>query len=360
MESLEARPFGSWKRHARTALATVFLIAGLGWVLHAGGLPLVVSMESLRQVQPVYFACFLLGMALHMILRLARYHFLIAPVAPIALRRILTINSIGLALITFLPFRLGEMARPALLREKGRLSAWAVVGTVGAERILDGVLFSGMLLFGLALAEPLSPAPRYIGQLPVPTSLVPEAARVAALVFGVAFAGMAAFYRFRSAALRISERLLRGSPRLSRKVAEVVERVSEGLGFLVNLRQTSAYLGVSVVSIGIQVLAIQLLARAVGIPELTYVQTMVVLGILALGFTVPNAPGFFGTMQLALYAGLAAYVAPAKVASEGAVLVFIYYLTHLGLIVSFAALALALEYATARTRTPAGSPVATR
>ena len=70
MESSERSANRSWKRHVRTALATLLLVAGLGYVLHAGGLPLLVPVDALEQVQPVYFACFLLGLTLHMILRL--------------------------------------------------------------------------------------------------------------------------------------------------------------------------------------------------------------------------------------------------------------------------------------------------
>ena len=78
-------------------------------------------------------------------------------------------------------------------------------------------------------------------------------------------------------------------------------------------------------------------------PELTFSQSMVVLGVLALGFTVPNAPGFFGVVQLALYAGLATYIAPVKVAHEGSVLVFVYYAAYLGTVTTLAAIALLME-----------------
>jgi hypothetical protein len=82
---------------------------------------------------------------------------------------------------------------------------------------------------------------------------------------------------------------------------------------------------------------------------------MVVLGVLALGFTAPNAPGFFGVVQLALYMGLATYIAPDKVAHEGSVLVFSYYLTYLATVTLAAAVALPIELFT-RTNPAANGP----
>jgi hypothetical protein len=64
--------------------------------------------------------------------------------------------------------------------------------------------------------------------------------------------------------------------------------------------------------------------------------------VLALGFAFPNAPGFFGAVQLALYAGLANYVAPESVVHEGSVLVFIFYFSFLGLTVLCAIVSLIL------------------
>lgn len=333
------------KRHARTIVASVVLAVGFGWVLRAGGLPMLPPAGMMARLSGIYFVGFVVGMLVHMIARFARYHFLLAPFARLSFTRLMTINAISLALITFLPLRIGEVARPAMLRRKGHVSAWAVTGTVGAERVLDGVLFSAMLLVGLALASPREPLPSHIGSFPIPASLVTQAAKVASLVFGVAFLVMIAFYAYRSTARRVTERIIGVvSVRLAQRVADIVGRLSDGLRFLTNVRYTLLYLAVSVFSIGAQVWSIQLLGRAVGLPDLTLPQCAVILGLVALGFGLPNAPGFFGTVQLALYAGLAAYLAPETVAREGAVFVFLFYVTYLGVIVALAALSLVVEY----------------
>lgn len=268
------------------------------------------------------------------LLRLARYHLLIAPVAPLPLRRVMTISCVALGLLTFLPFRLGEVARPAMLREKGKLSGWAITGTVGAERIIDGIVISVSLLLGLAFARPHEPLPDRIGELPVPAALVPRAAELAAITFGAAFVVMAAFYFWRAPARRLTERCLGVFSRtLAERVATAMERVSDGLRFLPNVKNLGLFLFVTLLALFAQAYGIWLLARAVGLPSLSFAQAVVVLGVLGLGFALPNAPGFFGSIQLALYAGLAVYVAPSHVVNEGAVFVFLFYVTYVAQVI---------------------------
>jgi hypothetical protein len=340
-----AGPSARSKRNLRAAIASVLLIAGFVWLMNRGGLPLLPPEGALAKVEVPYVLGFMGLMVVHFLTRFARCHFLIAPLAELSMRRLMVINAIGMALILLLPLRLGELARPAMLREKGHLSAWAVTGTVAAERILDGVVYSVMLLCGLALATPQDPLPDKIGSLAVPVALVPHAARVGALAFGGAFVVMAIFYWRRAFARRLTERTvgLVSAP-LAERLAGIVERLSDGLRFLINPRYTVPYLGVTLFSIASLVVGVAVLAHAVGISELTVGQAAVVLGLVALGFALPNAPGFFGTVQLTLYAGLAVYIAPAKVAYEGAAFVFFFYVAHVGVILSLAAIAMLLEY----------------
>jgi hypothetical protein len=334
------------RRNVRLLVASAGLLGAFVWLLRAGGLPLLPPKGALDAVDAVDVTGFALLLLLQQLLRFARCHFLIAPIARLSLRRLMTINGIALALITFLPLRIGEVSRPAMLREKGHLSAWAVTGTVGAERILDGVVFSAMLLLGLAIARPHEPLPSHIGTLPVPASLVPRIARLASIGFAGAFVVMAAFYWHRALARRITERVVGIiSPTIGRKLADVVEALSDGLRFLRNPRYSVPYIAVSVVATVAHVWAMQLLARAVGIPELTFSEAMVVVGVLALGFGMPNAPGFFGTVQLALYGGLAVYISPEKLVHAGAALVYIFYVAYIAQVILIAAVSAIVEYA---------------
>ena len=164
------------KRHVRALLASVALAIGLAWIMHRGALPLLPPKGTLERVEWLRVALLVVALFVSITGRFARWAFLLAPLAKVPFKRLMGISCIAVGLITFLPFRLGEVARPAMLREKGKLSGWAVTGTVGAERIIDGVLFSIMLLLGLAFAAPHEPLPERIGNLPVPAAYVPRAA----------------------------------------------------------------------------------------------------------------------------------------------------------------------------------------
>ena len=336
-------------RQVRIGLASAALTGLFVWLLSSGGLPLVPAASELAAVETSGIALAGALMLCNLLTRFLRCHYLIAPLAAVPLRRLLVTNAIGMAAITFFPLRLGEFVRPALLREKGGLSAWAVTGTVGAERIIDGIVFSLMLLAGLTLAPPQTPLPDHVGSLAVPVWLVPRSAQIASLCFVCAFGLMLAFYRFRRVARSVTERCFGVfSPALGRRVADIVERVSDGLGFLTNWRYSLPYLAVTLVSVGCLALALDVLARAAGIPELTFTQSFVVLGVLALGFSAPNTPGFFGVVQLALYAGLATYIAPGKVAQQGGAFVFVYYVLYLSTVTLLALIAFATEMIPAR------------
>jgi hypothetical protein len=236
-----------------------------------------------------------------------------------------------------------------MLRERGLLSGWTVTATVGAERIIDGVVYGVLLLVGLALAPAHQPVPEHIGNLPVPAALVPRAALVATAVFGAALIVMSVFFFWRALARALTERLLgRISPRLARTASGVVERTSDGLRFLGDYRHSGPYLAVTAISVAANVVAIQLLGAAVGLGTLNAAAASVVLGVLAIGFVLPNAPGYFGAVQLALYAGLALYVSPETVTREGACFVFVYYVSYLGVVLGPALVASVLEYVLAR------------
>jgi glycosyltransferase 2 family protein len=340
------------RKYARPLVASIALIAGFAFVMKAGALPVLPPEGMLDRIVWWPAAWFLVAMFGTMVAKYARVYFLMAPVARVPMRRIMSISCIAMALITLLPLRLGEAARPAMLRERGRVSAWAVTATVGAERIIDGVVYGLLLLAGLALAPPHDPAPDHIGGLPVPAALVPRAAVTATAVFGIALVVMIVFYARRNLARSLSARLLGFfSHKLAGTVAGVIERMSDGLRFLPNVRYSGPYLAVTLVSVVTNVCAVRLLAVAVGIPTLGLAESSVLLGVLAIGFALPNAPGFFGAVQLCLYAALALYVEPERIAREGASFVFIYYVVYLGVVFSLAIGALVLEYSMPERRT---------
>src|SRR5512140_203616 len=167
----------AWLREHRWALAGSVLVAvGLGWLLHAGALPVLPPASALARVRWWTVAVYALLFATMHLVRSSRWYFLLAPVHRLPLRRALTVTLVGYSALTLLPFRLGEVVRPWLIHKRDRVSFFAATGTVGAERVIDGLVVSVTLLVALSCSKPVSPLPDRIGDLPIPAALVPGVA----------------------------------------------------------------------------------------------------------------------------------------------------------------------------------------
>lgn len=335
----------SWlRRHGLKLVASLGIALGFAWLLHKGALPIVPTGAAFARMRwwtvPAYVS---IWCVVHVI-RAVRWHWLLAPIHPVPMRRVVAVAFVGFAAILLLPFRTGEVVRPVMIRKKGHLSGWAATGTVGAERVIDGLFMSVMLLTALLVSTPLDPLPSSIGALPVPASVVPKAAYSALGLFACAFTVMGLFYWRRELARRATVAVVGiVSERLASWLAERVEGVASGLRFLPSLGHTLPFLGATAVYWLLNAAGSWLLAWGVGFDQMTYSEACVSMGVLALGILLPNAPGFFGAFQISVYAGLAMYFPPADVVGPGAAFVFFMYLCQVGITVAGAALGLFWE-----------------
>lgn len=333
-----------WRRYVLPAALSLLVAGGSAWALYQGALPVLPSAQAFSAVRwwtvPVYFLLY----QLTLLLRAVRWHWLLLPIQPVPLSRIIRVSFIFYGACVVLPFRAGELVRPSLLHRKEHVSWWAASGIVGAERVIDGLVLSLLLFVALQAAQPLPVLPDRIGDLPVPVSVVPGAAYSALAMFAAAFTAMGLFYWRREWMRGVIERVVgRVSPRLAALAAGVLERLASGLSFLPNLRYSLPFLGLTVLYWMVNALSVWLIVWGTGAEGLTLAQGAAVLGVLALGFMAPNVPGFFGTFQLSLYAGLAMYLATDVVVGPGAAAVFLMYVLQMGGSVLGSGIALGLE-----------------
>lgn len=299
------------------------------WVLHVGGLPLWPSSEALKHVAPWSIPAYALGFALVHFVRAVRWHWLLRPVGDVSMRRLLDVSFIGFAAIVLLPLRSGELVRPMMIRKDTTISGWAATGTIAAERIIDGVLVSLFLLLGLLGSTPLDPLPDRIGNLAVPARLIPGLAYSALLLFGCAFTAMGLFYAKHDLAVNLVERTVgRVSPRLATWLTTRVEQLASGLGFLPKASLAWPFIGLSVLYWLLNAAATQALGIGCGLEGMSFSIACVSMGVLALGILLPNAPGYFGAFQVAVYASLAMYYPPGEIDSKGAAFVFVQYVVQ--------------------------------
>jgi hypothetical protein len=317
---------------------------GVAGLLRAGALPVVPDASAFATTRWWTVALYTpvwIGLQL---LRAARWQLLLAPVGRVPLRRVMAVSLIGYGALAVLPFRMGEVVRPALIRQKGQLSLLAASGTVGAERVIDGLFLSLVLVVGLLASDPLSPLPDRIGELPVQSAVIPGAAYSAAGMFAVLFVAMAVFYWRRTWARTLAARIGRmRSSRLASWIATAVERVADGLRFLPRLCFAGPFVALTAVYWFGFAASTWLLLWGTGIDSPTLLQATVITGVIALGVIVPNAPGFFGAFQLSAYAGMVMFFPLAEVTGPGAAFVFLIYVIQIGLAIVLAALALLAE-----------------
>jgi len=91
--------------------------------------------------------------------RAQRWRVLLRPVGDIELYPALSATAIGFGASSVLPFRLGELLRPALLGRRAGVGMSAALSSVVLERLFDMLLVIGCFL-GLALAYPIPRAMR--------------------------------------------------------------------------------------------------------------------------------------------------------------------------------------------------------
>ena len=329
----------------RTLLLAALLTIGFAWLLHAGALPIVPQAKAFDGMRwwvvPAYAGLW----TVVLLARAARWYWLLAPVHRVPLGRVLRVAFIGLMAVTVLPFRAGELVRPTLIVKRGKLAWWAASGTVGAERVCNGLFLSCLLFLGLLGASPRDSLPGRIGQLPVPVSAVSAAAYGALSVFAGAFVVLAVFYWRREWAARVTQRCIGlVSPRLAIHVAHAMGRFADGLKFLPRARYTLPFATGTAIYWLLNVAGVEFLLWGCGIDDVGFLRTCVLTGILSLGVLVPNAPGFFGSFQFSLYAALAMYYSPETVVGAGAAFVFLLYVTQVGLTIVLGAGALLVNH----------------
>jgi uncharacterized protein (TIRG00374 family) len=317
---------GLLHRHGVKLGASLVLGVGLAWILARGGLPLVPPPSAFAAFKPWTLGVYVLSLAVVHFLRAVRWRHLLRPVGGASLRSVIVVSWIAFGAIILSPLRSGEIVRPYLITRRSRVRFWEAAGTVGAERVIDGLVLSVVLFTGLQLAAPLSPLPDHIGSLPVPAAAVPKAAYAALVVFMSAFTLMGVFFFARDFARRATFAVIGVVSRdLAERFAAIVERVADGIRFLPSWRSTLPFLLETLGYWLANALGVQMLAWGVGLTTMTLAEAVVTIGCVGVGILVPAGPGYFGAFQLSTYMALAMYFPEAVLVGPGAAFVFLFY-----------------------------------
>jgi uncharacterized protein (TIRG00374 family) len=249
-----------------------------------------------------YLAAYVGFLVVLQVCRSLRWNNLLAPLGVrVPAGPLLAISSVGFMAIVALPARLGELVRPGLLRQRGEVSASAALGTIAIERIVDGLLIS-LFVFGalFSLRGPDSP-----GWM-MPTAYAALALFTAALVFIIAaMRSPDATVRF---SLRVSL-LPKLAPRLALTIDHKLRDMIRGFDVLRDRSNLAKFVAWSIIYWGANGAGVWVLARAFGLP-LSPVGAYAVMGLIAVGITLPNSPGMVGQFQWFTLLGLTLYLGP--------------------------------------------------
>jgi len=250
-----------------------------------------------------YLVGYLVLLAVTHFCRAWRWNNLLEPIGVrLPAGRLLAISSVGFLAILALPARLGEFVRPALIRRKGQVSASAALGTVAVERIVDGLLVS-LFVFGAFFALRSPAAPSWM----MPTAYAALGIFAAAMIF-LLFA-----LRWPQKTVRLGVRLTL-LPSLSPRFARLLEEklLSMINGFLV-LKDRRNLIVFAIWSLAYWVangFSLWVLARGMHL-DLSLVGAFAVMGLVAVGITLPNAPALAGQYQWFTMLGLSLYLGEA-------------------------------------------------
>jgi uncharacterized protein (TIRG00374 family) len=286
------------------------------------------------------FLPYLLGyvglLAVTHLFRAWRWNNLLAPLGvKLPPARLLAISSVGFMAILALPARLGELVRPALIRKRGEVSATAALGTVAVERIVDGLMVS-LLVFCALFARRGPGAPDWM----MPTAYTALGIFAAATLFLIfALRKPQTTVRF-AVACTLTPRL---APRLARKLETVLQKLISGFLVLEDRRNLLWFVGWSLLYWGANGLGMWVLARGFGL-ELSVLGAYATMGLIAVGITLPNAPGLVGQFQVFAVAGLTLYLGPDTAKSSGLAYAIVLHGIQVAWYVGMGALALATHY----------------
>jgi uncharacterized protein (TIRG00374 family) len=338
-----------FRRHAAKLIASVIITAGILFTLQKGGLTLVPEGGDFANVRWVAVPAYVATLGVMSYFRAVRWRFLLRSFADVPRRRVLAVSWIGFAAILLMPFRIGEIVRPYMLREKGKLSMAAATGTVVAERVVDGLFLSIVLALALIFIPTIDPLPARVVGLPISVQQVRASGFVMLGVFTTAFATIAVFYFARTWARRMTLAVFGlVSKRLGEKLAETAEKLANGLHFLGRGRDAGGFLVETTLYWGLNAFGMWILGWGCGVVHadgspITFGEACSLMGMLGCTILIPGPPGLLGVFQAGIYAGMTMYFPTSVVTGAGAAYVFLLYAIQLVWTISSAGFFLAID-----------------
>jgi uncharacterized protein (TIRG00374 family) len=333
------RPRGFLRRHAVKLVASLVITCGVLYTARRGGLKLVPEGTDFKGVRWWTVAAYFAILLVMTWFRGIRWRFLLRSIAEVPKARVFAVSCVGFAAILLMPFRIGEIVRPYMIRTRPNqrrpgsraITLTAAASSVIAERIVDALYLSIVLALALLFVPTIHPLPQKVVGIPVSVEHVRMSGYAMLGISCVAFATIAVFYGARSWAHKatllvvgkisrpLAERLVTAFEKLADGL-HIFGRGKDALGFFV---ETSAYWASNA-------LGLWLLAWGSGVVHVdgsaaTFGEACAIMGMVGCAVLVPGPPGLLGVFQAGIYAGMTMYYPTDMVVGPGAAYVFLVY-----------------------------------
>ncbi len=251
---------------------------------------------ELNTLNPLYLVLYFLVLSASHGLRLWRWGLTIRAMAPVPWGRICAVGAVGMMAIFALPARLGELARPLLIREGGQVSFAQATATVVVERILDGLTMSVVLLVTVL----------FIDRGRIPDEFLWSGYATAALFGGMSVGLVGSALTFRWIRRPLEVVVGRISPRLASRLVAMIGGFFEALKLLSRPKIGLMYMGATLLVWAISVFGIAILFQAQpgSTGELPIIASFVTLSVLVVGLLIPAGPGTIGVFHWAVVLAL--------------------------------------------------------
>ncbi len=254
--------------------------------------------RQLREADYLYLVPYFAILLVIHVVRTIRWGKLIEPLQKVSFARLNAVCAVGFMALVLLPFRLGELARPYLIREKGKISGTAAMASVVVERVLDGLIVAALLIVLLLRIPGESAQIRWVR----------AGGDAMFAFFATLFVFLVVAYWQKPLALRFARATLgRVAPAFCERLCGMLEAFIDGLRALPGWRSLASIVFLTCVYWGINAWGMQILGYGFGI-RLGYVQSLTVLGVLVIGVMIPAGPGMAGTFQYFCGLGLALFL----------------------------------------------------
>ena len=330
---------GFVRRHAIKLMASILITGGVVFTIERGGLHLVPDGGDFSHVKWASFLLFVplfLGMTWF---RSIRWRFLLREIIEVPKLRLVAVSCAGFLAMLVLPFRIGELARPYLLRTRPEeavagkpvLTMTAATSSIVAERVIDGVFLSVVLAIVLITVPTVQPLPERVIGLPISVHQVRVAGFATLGLFTTALVTITVFYFARGFAVRITRAIVGlFSTKLADKLADFASHLADGLHVFRRGRDALGFLAETTAYWTCNAAAMWVLARGCGVVHadgsaITFPETCGLLGLLGCSIMIPGPPGLLGVFQAGIYAAMTMYFPSAIVVGPGAAYVFLFY-----------------------------------